>query len=113
MQFELPEEKLLKLSLVLDLGEIDGGDTFLYSSERDAAHTVERKGVERLKKYEGNAISNFSELWEEQEMGNSLEAKLLKIVDRISPFFHNVSSNGKTWQEHGITNSVDKYSVLG
>lgn len=114
LQLDLSEEKLLKLALVHDLGEIDAGDTFFYSSERNAAHTAERKCVERLENHEGNAISNLSELWEEQESGNSIEAKLLKVVDRLLPFLHNLSSKGKTWQELGIKKSqvVQAHEVI-
>jgi putative hydrolase of HD superfamily len=105
LQLDLSEEKLLKLALVHDLGEIDAGDTFLYSSKRNAAHVAERRCVERLENHEGNAISNLSQLWEEQETGNSIEAKLVKVVDRLLPFLHNLSSKGKTWQELGINKS--------
>jgi len=105
LQLNLSEEKLLKLALVHDLGEIDAGDTFLYSSERDTAHIGERECVKRLEKHEGNAIPDLSELWEEQETGRSIEAKLLKVVDRLLPFLHNISSKGKTWQELGVRKS--------
>ncbi|MGI9537265.1 MAG: HD domain-containing protein [Desulfocapsaceae bacterium] len=105
LEIELSEEKLIKLALVHDLGEIDAGDTFLYSKDRDLAHTAERKGVKRLETHRGNAISDLSELWEEQENGTSIETKLLKTVDRLLPFLHNISSKGKTWQELGIKKS--------
>lgn len=99
------EEKLLKLALIHDLGEIDAGDTFLYDSDRSNAHTAERQGVKRLKNHPGNAIAELCELWEEQETGTSLETKLLKTVDRMLPFLHNISSKGKTWQKLGIKKS--------
>ncbi len=102
---ELSEEKLLKLALVHDLGEIDAGDTFLYSNERSNAHEAERECVKRIENHDGNAISDLSELWEEQETGESIETKLLKTVDRLLPFLHNISSQGKTWQELGIKKS--------
>lgn len=102
---ELSEEKLLKLALVHDLGEIDAGDTFLYSNDRSNAHKAERECVKRLERHAGNAISDLSELWEEQESGKSVETKLLKTVDRLLPFLHNISSQGKTWQELGIKES--------
>ena len=102
---KLSEEKLLKLALVHDLGEIDAGDTFLYSTDRDDAHESERTCVKRIEGHVGNGISDLSELWEEQETGNSIEAKLLKTVDRLLPFLHNISSQGKTWQESGIRKS--------
>lgn len=102
---ELSEGKLLKLALVHDLGEIDAGDTFLYSSDRESAPRAERQCVKRLEAHAGNGVAELSELWEEQETGNSIEAKLLKAVDRLLPFLHNISSQGKAWREHGIKRS--------
>ena len=102
---ELSEERLLKLALVHDLGEIDAGDTFLYSNDRSDAHKSERACVKRLEGHTGNGISDLSELWEEQETGASIETKLLKAVDRLLPFLHNISSQGKTWRELGIRKS--------
>lgn len=99
---DLSEERLLKLALVHDLGEIDAGDTFLYSNDRNKSHTAERECVKRLENHHGNGISDLSELWEEQESGKSIETKLLKTVDRLLPFLHNISSKGKTWQELGV-----------
>lgn len=104
-EIDVSEEKLLKLALVHDLGEIDAGDTFLYSKDRHEAHTAERECVKRLENHSGNSVSELSVLWEEQENGTSLETKLLKTVDRLLPFLHNITSNGKTWQELEIKKS--------
>lgn len=104
-QIDVSEEKLLKLALVHDLGEIDAGDTFLYSKDRDTAHEAERECVKRLENHSGNSVSELSVLWEEQETGASVETKLLKAVDRLLPFLHNVASKGKTWQELSIKKS--------
>lgn len=105
LKLDLSEEKLLKLALIHDLGEIDAGDTFLYSSKRDTAHTAERACVKRLASHEGNAIADLAELWEEQETGNSIEAKLLKAVDRLLPFLLNIANEGRTWREFGVKKS--------
>ena len=105
LKLELSEEKLLKLALVHDLGEIDAGDTFLYSSKRNTAHTAERACVKRLNAHEGNGIADLAELWEEQETGNSIEVKLLKAVDRLLPFLLNITNEGKTWRELGVKKS--------
>lgn len=104
-KLDVSEEKLLKLALIHDLGEIDAGDTFLYDVNRDSAHNAEREGVKRLESHKGNAIIELSELWEEQETGTSPETKLLKVVDRLLPFLHNINSEGKTWQELGVKHS--------
>ena len=101
-ELKVSEEKLLKLALVHDLGEIDAGDTFLYASNRDTAHTAERKCVARLTKHRGNPVAELAELWEEQETGASKETRLLKAVDRLLPFLHNIASEGKTWRELGV-----------
>ena len=102
---DVSEEKLLKLALVHDLGEIDAGDTYLYSKDRASAHSAERDCVKRLENHSGNSISELSMLWQEQENGKSIETRLLKTVDRLLPFLHNISSNGKTWKELNIEKS--------
>ncbi|MGO2339212.1 MAG: HD domain-containing protein [Psychrobacter sp.] len=106
-QFELDvnHEKLLKLTLVHDLGEIDAGDTFLYASTRSTAHVEEREGIARLQAERGNGIADLCEVWEEQETGDSKETQLLKVVDRLLPFLLNLNTEGKTWIELGVTRS--------
>lgn len=76
------QEKLIKLALVHDLGEIHAGDTFLYSNERSKADEEERKGIELLQQHIGNPISELLTLWDEQEYGESEETKPLKVMER-------------------------------
>ena len=94
--------KLIQLALVHDLGEIDAGDTFLYGSARSNAHLEERACVKRLSSFPGNPISNLVDIWEEQEAGETKEAKLLKVLDRLLPFLHNITSQGRAWQDNGV-----------
>lgn len=98
-------ETLLKLALVHDLGEIDAGDTFLYAKDRRAAHHAERACLQRLHNHPGNTISDLTGVWEEQELGNSREAMLLKAVDRLLPFLLNINNDGKPWKEHRVSRS--------
>ena len=104
-ELNVNHEKLLKLALVHDLGEIDAGDTFLYADTRTDAHVEERAGIARLQAERGNGIANLSEVWEEQETGSSRETQLLRVVDRILPFLLNLNTNGKTWIESNVTHS--------
>lgn len=104
-KLDVSEEKLLKLALIHDLGEIDAGDTFLYDTKRGDAHNAERDGVKRLEAHGGNAVTELSTLWEEQESGHSPETKLLKVIDRLLPFLHNINSEGKTWRESDVKRS--------
>lgn len=98
---QLSDEKLLKLALVHDLGEIDAGDTFLYAAARSDAHIQERQCIERLQAFAGG-ISELTAGWDDQEFGQSPEAKLLKAVDRLLPFMLNIATKGKTWREMGV-----------
>lgn len=94
--------KLLKLALVHDIGEIGAGDTFLYSKDRGDAHVEERKYVEEIASHPGNPIRDILEYWDEQEAGASKEAKLLKVIDRLLPFLHNISSEGRAWRDNDV-----------
>jgi len=98
-------KKLIKFALIHDLGEIDAGDTFLYDTNRKSAATLERVCVERLSNTDGNTIEDLVSLWDDQELGTSKEAKLLKIVDRLLPFMHNLSSKGRAWKDNNICKS--------
>lgn len=103
----LPEtyntEILLQMALIHDLGEIDGGDTYLYAETRDSAKTAERDGVSRLNDLPGNPIKNLLELWDAQEYSDSPEARLVRVVDRLLPFYYNIQTRGLNWQQHGVT----------
>lgn len=105
----LPEsydlERLFKLALIHDLGEIDAGDTFLYAPARNDAAEKERKGVERLANHAGNSVQELLHLWDEQELGTSKEAKLMKVLDRLLPFLCNIKTQGKAWAENGVVRS--------
>ncbi|ABK48331.1 putative metal dependent phosphohydrolase [Shewanella sp. ANA-3] len=58
--------------------------------------------MERIAAHPGNPIGNIVELWEEQEIGVTKEAKLLKVIDRLLPFLHNMTSEGQAWRDNGI-----------
>ena len=104
-ELDVNHEKLLKMALVHDLGEIDAGDTFLFANSRSDAHIEERVGIARLQAERGNGIEALSEVWEEQETGSSKETQLLRVVDRLLPFLLNLNTEGKTWIESQVTRS--------
>ncbi|WP_413520435.1 HD domain-containing protein [Psychrobacter glacincola] len=104
-ELDVNHEKLLKMTLLHDLGEIDAGDTFLFADARNDAHIEERAGIARLQAERGNGITNLTEIWEEQETGSSKETQLLKVVDRLLPFLLNLNTEGKTWIDGGVTRS--------
>ncbi|MBK9234645.1 MAG: HD domain-containing protein [Rhodoferax sp.] len=98
-------ERLLKLALIHDVGEIDGGDTFLYAAERHAAAAQERACVGRVAALCGDLLPDLQDLWEEQERGETAEARLIKVIDRFLPLLHNLASEGKTWRAQKVRQS--------
>jgi putative hydrolase of HD superfamily len=109
LERDISLEKLLKLALIHDLGEIGAGDTFLYSADRHQGASAEREHVAGMAFRHGTLIPDLEALWDEQELGQTPEARLLKIADRFLPFLHNITSEGRAWRENGIARS----QVLG
>lgn len=105
------QEKLLKMALVHDLGEIEAGDTFLFDKNRSTAHINERIGIENLAKLPA-ASRDLLAIWDEQETGTSQETKLLKVVDRLLPFMFNMISEGGAWRDHQV-NRTQVEAALG
>lgn len=103
-------EKVMKMLLIHDLGEIDAGDKIIYESETTEQKGQEESGVARI-------LANLSEeqatfylsLWQEFELGESAEARFAKAIDRVPPLLHNIHGQAHSWKEH----QVSKETVLG
>ena len=97
--------RVVAMLLVHDIGEIDCGDTMVYTEggwpERQAA---ERAAVERifglLPAGQGEA---FMALWREFENAETAEARFAHAVDRAMPVLLNLANRGQSWLENGIT----------
>jgi len=84
---ELDMAKVIKMSLVHELGEIDNGDFTPFDKiSKGEKHAKEKKSIEKI-------FSRFPEekeyldLWEEFEENKSPEAKFVKQVDRLEMAF--------------------------
>ncbi len=103
-------EKVIKMLLIHDLGEIDAGDKIIYESETSAQKGEEENGVVRLLSYLSEQQASFYlSLWQEFEKGESAEAKFAKAIDRVPPLLHNINGEAHSWKEH----QVSKETVLG
>lgn len=98
-------ERVFKLALVHDLCELDHGDTFIHTADRDAKHEREAQCVARLMRDHGAVFDELEALWQEYEAGSTVEARFVNAADRLLPFLHNLASEGGTWREHGIARS--------
>lgn len=99
--------RVLKMLLVHDMVEIDAGDTFAYdpAGARDQAER-ERRAAERLfKLLPPDQAGELRGLWDEFEAHVTLEAKFARAVDHLMPLLHNYYTQGKSWQEHGVSSA--------
>lgn len=97
-------DRVVRMLLVHDVGEIDTGDTIVYAEggwkERKAA---ELGAVERICALlpEGQD-GGFVALWQEFEKGETPEARFAHAVDRTMPVLLNLVNDGQSWRENGI-----------
>lgn len=80
---KLDMTKVLKMSLVHELGEIDGGDITPHDGiDKKEKYEIEEKGIRKM-------LANFPEgkeyleLWLEFEENRSPEAKFVKQIDKL------------------------------
>ncbi|MCD9501539.1 HD domain-containing protein [Photobacterium phosphoreum] len=96
--------RVMKMLLIHDLGEIDAGDTIIYSSETDENKLKEQNCIARLFKSLPNTISDeYIQLWVEFEKGESSDAIFAKAIDRVPPLLHNIHGDGHSWKKHNIS----------
>lgn len=98
-------EKVIKMLLVHDIGEIDADDVFFFDEAgRIEAKERELAGVKRIFGIlpDEKAQELFA-LWNEFENGTSKEAKFARAVDRIMPVLQNLYNNRQSWIENNVT----------
>lgn len=96
-------DRVIKMLLIHDLGEIDAGDKIVYESETVEQKNKEWDGVKRvLDMLPNRQGEQYLALWEEFELGESADAKYAKAIDRIPPLLHNINDDGYGWKKHNI-----------
>jgi putative hydrolase of HD superfamily len=98
-------DRVIRMLLVHDIGEIDTGDTIVFAEggweERKAAELAAAKRIfGMLPEHPG---PDFLALWQEFEQGESPEARFAHAVDRAMPVLLNLSNQGQSWRENGIS----------
>lgn len=102
--FSVDIEKVIKMLLIHDIVEIDAGDTFLYSADRENTKDKEEKAAQRIfGLLEDDQKEYFINLWKEFEEKETNEAKFASLFDRLEPLMQNYISEGFTWKRHNIT----------
>jgi len=96
--------RVIKMLLIHDLGEIDADDKIIYSSQTEEQKLKEEAGVVRLlHMLPEHMRAEHLDLFREFEAGNTPESKYAKAIDRIPPLLHNINDDGYGWKKHGIS----------
>lgn len=99
---ELNMGKMLKMATIHDIAEILTGDTKTWDSNaRISKEEKERQAVEEIfKKLPKDLYTEYMSLWKECEAKSTLEAKVVKSLDRLEPVLHRVLL-GYGWENLG------------
>jgi len=97
--------KTLRLALVHDVCEIDGGDVSIFSPLHSDKAVGEQRCMERLSRYQVVFGAEMIDLWNEYEAQQTVESRWVKVLDRLMPFIINLATEGRTWKEQGVTRS--------
>lgn len=97
-------DRVIRMLLVHDVGEIDTGDRMVFAEGGWAEHEErERAAVRRIFGILPPAkAAEFLELWEEFAAAQSAEARFARAVDRAMPALLNLANAGQSWKENGI-----------
>jgi putative hydrolase of HD superfamily len=98
-------DRVVRMLLVHDIGEIDTGDTIVYAEEGwEARRAAELAAVRRIfGLLPESQAATLLELWQEFEAGVTPEARFAHAVDRAMPALLNLANGGQSWRENGIT----------
>ena len=97
--------RVIRLLLVHDIGEIDTGDTMAFvEGGWDKRKAAELQAVKRIfGMLPGKRAEEFLSLWQEFEAGETPESRFANAVDRAMPVLLNLTNNGQSWRENNIS----------
>ena len=98
-------DRVIRMLLVHDVGEIDTGDTLVYVTEGEAERkAAERQAVQRIfGLLPPEQAAPFLALWQEFDDAITPEAQFAHAADRAMPALLNLAAGGQSWVAHGIT----------
>ncbi|WP_444946218.1 HD domain-containing protein [Microbulbifer sp. VTAC004] len=103
---EVDIDRVIKMLLIHDLGEIDADDKIIYFAETDKQKANEKQGIERLlAKLPDGLKAECLHLWQEFEAGETAESRFARAIDRVPPLLQNCHNEGHTWKEYEISKS--------
>jgi putative hydrolase of HD superfamily len=100
--------RVMSMLLIHDIVEIDAGDMFAFSDQKDLAEQ-EEKEIAAASRIFGllpeKQFQHYKELWLEFENAETIDARFAKAMDRILPLLQNMRNEGGSWARHNIAKS--------
>lgn len=109
----LDQAKILKMVIIHDLAEIETGDTKTWDSKaRIGKEEKERKAMDTLTEMLPSDVRDeILSLWKECEAKETLEAKIVKSIDRSDPVMHRTAFSlgweGNIEPEYATASAID------
>lgn len=98
-------DRVVRMLLVHDIGEIDTGDTLAFVehgwAERKAAELAAVTRIFGLLPEGEREL--MLELWREFEAAESREARFANAIDRVMPVLLNLANRGQSWRENDVS----------
>ena len=98
--------RVVRMLLIHDLGEIDAGDKIIYESETAEQKAKEEAGVWRILSMLPGEPKEYLQLWREFEAGESADSKYARAIDRVPPLLHNLHGDGHGWRQNNISSDT-------
>jgi putative hydrolases of HD superfamily len=97
-------DRVIRMLLIHDIGEIDTGDTIVYAEEGCAERkAAEFAAVTRIfGLLPAPQAARFIALWQEFENCETPEARFAHAADRAMPVLLNLANEGQSWRENAI-----------
>ena len=101
---EIDIDRVIKMLLIHDLGEIDAGDTIIFAGETPEIKEEEATGLRRLfAMLPQESADAYMTLWYEFEAGETADSQYAKAIDRIPPLLQNLHGDCHSWRENNIS----------
>ncbi|AFL87900.1 hypothetical protein Terro_1594 [Terriglobus roseus DSM 18391] len=98
-------DRVLRMLLVHDIGEIDTGDTMVFVQGGWAERKQDE--LQAVRRIFGLLPAELAEemlaFWQEFEEGTTPEARYANAIDRAMPALLNLNNGGQSWKENGIS----------
>lgn len=96
--------RVVEMTLIHDIVEIDAGDTFAYDTEHAKSQMErEQKAADRIFSILPDDQNKYLRaLWVEFESHQTPESKFARAIDRVQPLLHNCYTEGRAWKANGV-----------